>query len=339
MRADLHAYMGRPAAMLADAQAALAALGTPRPDQRVLANSLGITVAEAYGRLGQTPEALAAYERSIADLASMGRQQTARAGIRYANFSRMLYIAGQPQRAEEIAARGLAHSRSSSAGSELDAILEGNRSRALVELGRYDEAKTLTEHALASALERKDLRWAGTFALYGAPAWCDTGDLTRCASLLGIAREKLQAALPAGHSTLGMVELLAARLSRAAGHAGPAREQAARALAIFDAASDKNPLRIRALTLLSRSELEMGDPTDAAQHAALAVAQGREVSKGLSVTEWLGDALVAQARVKQAQNDKAGAGASLREGLAQLQGALGNDAPATREARTALAGG
>jgi serine/threonine protein kinase len=336
MRADLHAQLGQPEAMLADAQAALMHLGTPRPDQRVMANSIRVVVAEAYGRLGQTAKALAAYENSLADLSSMGRQPSARTAVRFNNFSRMLYTAGQPRRAEATAARGLAITAGEGAGNELDAILQGNRSRALVELGRLDEARALSERAMASAEARKDTRWAGLFALYGAPAWCGSGDLARCANLLDSARTRLKAALPAAHSSFGVIELEAAQLSLAQQQPAVAREQLSRALTIFEAATDKNPLRIRTLTLLTRSDLQGGDTTAAASHAALALAQGRAASKDLDSCEWLGDALVAQALVARARGDKAGADAALREAVRQLDAALGPEAPAAREAHALL---
>ena len=338
MRASVHTNLGQPQAMLADAQAALAYLGTPRPDQRVTADAIRNAIAEAHGRLGQPAEAIAGYERSIADLASMGREQTARMALRLNNFSRTLYVAGQPRRAEEMAARGLEIARGLADSDELIASIEGNRARALIELGRHDEAKALAEHALASAIGRKDVVWAGIFSLYGAPAWCASGEVARCASLLGIARDKLQAALPPGHLNFGAVELLAAQLSLAERQPAQAREQLLRAVAIFDAASEKSPLRSRALALLARTEQQLGDAAAATAHAALAVGQAREVSKGFASTEWLGAALVAQALVQQAQGDKAGAQATLREALPQLQGAAGDEAPATREARALLGG-
>ena len=337
MRADLYAQTGRAQAMLDDAQAALVALGTPLPHQRVMANSIRMVVAEAYGRLGKTAQAIDAYERSLADLASMGRQQTARTVLRYNNFSRMLYAAGQPLRAEDMAARGLSISRGLSGNSELDAILEGNRAHALVALGRFDEAKALTEQALASAVERKDARWAGMFALYGAPAWCETNDLARCASLLATARAKLTATLPPGHSMFGAIELLAARLALAERQPDLAHERLLRALTLFDAASDKTPLRIDALALLAREESAAGSTAEAARHAALAVTQAREAAQGLACSEWLGQALVAEALTQRAQGQADRAQATLRAALEQLRTAAGDEAPATREATALLA--
>ena len=337
MRADLQAQSGRPQAMLDDAQAALVALGTPLPHQRVMANSIRMVVAEAYGRLGKTAQAIDAYERSLAEMASMGRTQTARNVVRYNNFSRMLYAAGQPLRAEEMAARGLAISRGLAGNSELDAILEGNRAHALIVLGRFDEAKAMTELAFASATERKDARWAGVFALYGAPAWCETGDLARCAGLLAVAREKLAATLPPGHSLFGALELLAARIALAEHQPDAARERLLRAVSLFDAASDKSPLRIEALALLAREESAAGRNEEAARQAALAVAQARQAAEGLASSAWLGQALVAEGVVQRAQGQGESAQATLRAALGQLKKAAGDDAPATREATTLLA--
>ena len=59
---------------------------------------------------------------------------------------------------------------------------------------------------------------------------------------------------------------------------------------------------------------------------------------GLTHIEWLGSALLAQGAVLAAQGDKPAAQAALREALAQLQASVGDEAPATREARALLAG-
>jgi hypothetical protein len=69
----------------------------------------------------------------------------------------------------------------------------------------------------------------------------------------------------------------------------------------------------------------------------MAVAQAREVSKDYASSEWLGSARLAQPMLQQAQGDKTSARLTLREALAQLQRALGDDAPATREAHALLA--
>jgi serine/threonine protein kinase/tetratricopeptide (TPR) repeat protein len=330
LRAALHAQLGHPQDMLADAQAARTALGAPRDDQRVLASSIGIQIAEAQGRLGQLAPAIAGYEASIAEMQRMGRQRTSRMAVRYNNLSRLLYTAGQPRRAHEAAQRGLAIVRDVADDNELGALIEANDSRALIELGRFDEAKALSEHALASAIERKDARWIGTFALYGAPAWCATGDLVRGASLLAVARDKLGATLPAAHPNLGALALADAQLALAQLRPEPARRQLQQAISIFVAAPERNPLQVRALALLARTEQGLGDAAGAAEHSSLAVAQARQMARDFAGSDWLADALLARAAIRQAQGDGAAAQAALREAQVQLHAALGDDAPAAR---------
>jgi tetratricopeptide (TPR) repeat protein len=283
-------------------------------------------------------EALAAYERSIADMENMGRQGTTRNAIRYNNFSRVLFIAGQSRRAAEMAGRGLAIVRSGTEANTLNAILEANQARALVELGRNDEAKALTEHALELATQRKDIRWAGTIALYGAPAWCATGAVERCAELLDTARGHLTASLPKGHVNFGVLEIATAQLALARRQPADAREPLQRAGMVFSAAAEKSPLQWRALGLLARTEVQLGDAAAAAGHADAAVAAAREAARGLASSAWLGEALVTLALVRQAQGDKGVAAAALREAVEQLQGALGDEAPALVQARALLVG-
>jgi tetratricopeptide (TPR) repeat protein len=110
-----------------------------------------------------------------------------------------------------------------------------------------------------------------------------------------------------------------------------------KAVAIFDAASDRNRIGIRALALLARTEQQLGDLPAAAQHAQRAVALAREALAGFEHSEWLGSALVAQGLVDQAQGDQAAAQASWRAALVELRDSLGDAAPATEEARRLLA--
>jgi tetratricopeptide (TPR) repeat protein len=330
MRAALHAQLGAPRDMLDDALAAKAALRQPRSDQRVLASSIAIQIAEAHGRLGQLAPAIAGYEASIADMAGMGRQQTARMAVRYNNLCRLLYTAGLPRRAHDAARRGLAIARDVARDNALAALLEANDSRALIELGRIDEAKAASERALASATERKDQRWIGTFALYGAPAWCASAELARCASLLALAREKLTATLPAGHPNFGALALAEAQLALAQSRPDEAREALTRAIAIFDAAAEKNPLQVRALALLARTDQQLGDASAARAHATLAVNSARDLARDFDGTDWLGDALRAQSAVQRSQGDAVGAERTMSEAQTQLQRALGADAPAAR---------
>lgn len=339
MRADLHAFRGRPQAMLEDSQAALALLAAPRADQRVLANALQVQVAEAHGRLGHVADAIVAYERALADIDSTGRGQTVRAAIRLNNFGRMLYIAGLPRRAEEIGGRGVALLEAMGGEHEMLALVRANRVRALIELGRLDEAQRETELAFSRATERQDRRVAGVAALYGAPAWCAAGQLARCAEWVATARTLAEATLPAGHPNRAAVELAAAQLALAGGRSDEALAALQRAQTLFASASETSPLAVRTLALLAGQALRRGDVPRAAAHAQAAVAHAREAARGLEGSLWLGEALAAEAAVRQAQGDTAGARERLEEAGVQLRRALGEQAPATRELVARLATG
>jgi len=322
-RADLELVLDRPQAALADAQAALALLPAPRPDQRAILNTLRISVGEAYGRLGQLADAVAAYESALGDMAALGLQQTPRTAVRFNNLGRMLNLAGRPRPALAALDQGLLIARGVSPHSELVSILEGHRVRSLIELGRRDEARAVTEQALAAAVQRRDVLREGMLALYGAPAWCESGELTGCAAMLARARDRLGTVLKPAHATWGVVDCVAAQLSLATGQWAQAGVQLRHALAVFDAAADGNPLRIRALAWLAEVERRDGNLAQASRHAEQAVTQAREAARGFPSTQWLGIALGALARVRLAQGHGDQARAMQEEAAAQLAGALG----------------
>jgi tetratricopeptide (TPR) repeat protein len=147
----------------------------------------------------------------------------------------------------------------------------------------------------------------------------------------------LKATLPPTHSNFGVIELVASQLALAEGRPAEARAELGHAVALFDGASDKTPLRIRALERLAEVEQRLADPAAALRDASLALDQAREVSKGFASTAWLGSALLTLGSVELAQGDHRAAGPTLRAALGQLQDTVGEDAPATREARRLIA--
>lgn len=141
-----------------------------------------------------------------------------------------------------------------------------------------------------------------------------------------------------GHANFGALELGTAQLSLTRGQPAQALEQLRRAEAIFAVAAEKNPLHARTLGWMARVELQLGDAMAAGQRAEAAVAAARAAAEGFAHTAWLGEALAVLAHVQQAQGAKGRAAQTLRDAHAQLQATLGDEAPATREVRTLLAG-
>jgi len=195
----------------------------------------------------------------------------------------------------------------------------------------------LFEAALTSAEQRGHQRSIGMFSLLAAPAWCAEREFARCEALLTGARAQLQATLPARHGARGTLEMEEAELALGRRQLAPARDHLQLALSIFDDATAWNPNRVRALALLARVELQLGDTPSAARHADQAVAQARAALGGFAHSAWLGEALLVQGVVQNAEGDKIAAAATWREALMQLQDTIGDTAPATQEARSLIA--
>jgi serine/threonine protein kinase len=324
-------------ATLADAQAALAALDVPRPEERTLVISLHDELATALGKLGRTADGAAAYRRALAELDAMGRGRTRQASIVQQNFGVLLAKAGQSLEAADAYEKALDMERGLGGANPM---LQANYAHQLVELGRVRDAMPLIETALAEGAARNSGPvFTPIVALLGAPVWCAAGDLRRCGKLLSVARSGLTPVLPAGHVRLGMLDLYQAQLSLARSDWPRARAELLRALAVFDAAPQKSQQRIYALALLARTELKLGNVDAAQAHAVRAVERAREHLAGFSHSTLLGTALLAQGMVQQARGEAAAAQQSWRAALTELQATAGDSAPATVEVRRLLADG
>ena len=332
-RAQLGGVRGEIRAALADSQAAIQTLGSVRPDQRMLAISIRVTLAGLQAKSGQLGAAAAGYESAIADLDAMGRGRTRAASALYNNLGVLLSKAGQTLQAVAVYERGLDVAQGFADGNP---SLESNYAKLLVELGRAAESMPLFEKALAGARARANQRASANVSLIAAPAWCAMKDLVRCAELLATAREGLISMLPPGHARLGTLEMTQAQLALAHGDLTQARTRLDRATTIFAAAAEQNNIGIRALTLLARTEQQLGALDAAGLHAARAVAQARTATPGFAHSEWLGSALVADGLVQRARGDLAAAQAAWRSALAELVATVGDTAPATVEARALL---
>ncbi|HEY9026002.1 MAG TPA: protein kinase, partial [Burkholderiaceae bacterium] len=198
-RAELANAKGDLKAALADAQAALDTLGTPRSDQRSEAILMRATLAMVQGRLGQAASAEATFRRTLADLESMGRGHTYMASTLYNNLAVILADAGQVSNAAQAFQRALEI--------EGGAVVESNYAKVLVLLGRFGDAKPLFEHALSASGTLVDKSVAPAIALHGATAWCQTHETARCDELLATARAGLTRTKPAGAPIFATLEM------------------------------------------------------------------------------------------------------------------------------------
>jgi eukaryotic-like serine/threonine-protein kinase len=336
-RSQVNKISGGAKAALADAQAALDALGTPRSHQRLLAIYIRAALAEAQGGQGQWAKAVGGYEQAIAELEAMGRGKTRLMAVMHTNLGANLASAGQALRAVEAYERALRLFRGFGDSGAIP-TLEANYAGQLVELGRAQDAMALIDHARAQAAANGNQRMVAIVSLRGAPAWCATQALVRCAELLAEVESGFTATLPANHFRFGNLKMVQAQLALARADLPQARKGLKQAVAIFDAATDKSSIDIQALSLLARTEQQLGELDAAEADAARAVTRAREAMAGFEHSRWLGSALVALGMVQKSRGDAAAAQASWRAALAELQATLGESAPATDEVRQLLAG-
>ena len=337
VRSRIKLDMGDAAGALPDAEQALSMLRAPRAGQRLLAINSRSVLANVHARLGDYPKAIAAYEAAIAELAEMGRSRTSVAGAMQNNFGVILINSGQLARASEVLLKSRSLSADVLGPAGVNPFADTNLAGVWLELGRIDEAIALLEGALTFAKRESNQRSIGFISSKAAIAWCVAGNIERCEERLTKGREVLTKLLPPGHSTFGTLALTTARLALLKGDHEDARQQLQTAVSVYDAAPERNPMRIVALSTLAGLEQRSGNASRASELSESAVAQARKYSAGLSSSDWLGSALLARAKVLEAQKDLKGALLCAQEAKTQLESSLGLQAPATRDAVALLA--
>jgi eukaryotic-like serine/threonine-protein kinase len=331
-RSVLYRNTGDAAASLADIHAAIALIGKPRPGMRWLAIHLDTSLGDVYAMTGRHAEAIAIYERSLKALERLGRGQTTATMALRNNLAVHLSRTGQLLRAADVYRDGLRHAAEGRSGT-----LQTNYGRTLLELGRIDEAMPLFERALIEHVRNDDRRGIAYTQLGIAQARCSQPAAGGCEAAIAGAAALLRSVLPAGHSGLAIIDRLAAQAAMLRGEPGQAQAHLRSALALLDAARDGSLLRIPVLAELARAEQALGDSAAARQHADAAMAAARQAAEGIPHAQPLGVALLAAAVVDAAEGDASGARVALRKAVEQLRGSVGEDAPATREARERLA--
>jgi serine/threonine-protein kinase len=326
--------MGDAKLSISDERAALELLGKPRPGTRSLQISMRQQLAGSMAKDGDIAGAVVQMESAIAELQAMGRIRTITAQTLFNNLGVIYNRGGQPLHALGAFDRALQVNGELPEGDESTPALSANLANVLVDLGRVSEGQRALDHALATAAQRGDTR-SPPFAV-AQFAWCAEGELARCDQRLETAREQMKALLPPGHHSLAVPDVSYARMALAQGHPELAKPRLDQALAMFGPAEPGDPYRVRALALLARTELKLGDVSAAERDAWHALAAARSLSAGFDHSTWMGAALVALGEVQRARHDPAAAD-TLQKATIEFDAAAGDDASVTREARSLLA--
>ena len=148
--------------------------------------------------------------------------------------------------------------------------------------------------------------------------------------------------MPPSNTIFARLELGIGEEALAHGETEAANRAFAKSVAIFDASPRFQPTRTLAAALLARTEAKLGRDAAAIERVDEAVLRARAMwsagaASGLAHSAWLGQALLAQAVVREAAGQTTEARKSIEEALPHLQATMGDLAQPTREAIAVLA--
>lgn len=245
--------------------------------------------------------------------------------------------AGNPLLAVQTYERGLGMLGDLANATELRPMTAGNRASSLAELGRAAEAIEELTRARDHVRRQGQLQEAALHQQLLARASCTAGELARCEAELALSREEMARHVPPGRTSLALNDIIAAELALKRDRPVQARAALQQAMAIFAGSPRRVGMR-HTLALMARAELALGNTDAAAARAADAVARERERRVPTIASEWLGQALLAQGLVAQAQHLPERARVAWTEAELELQASVGAQAPITQEARRLLQG-
>ena len=335
IRANRHLEAGAHADAAADWRTGLALYGAGRAGPASLAVGMQQGLASALAQSGDLVGGMAALKSAVSVLDRLGRGRTDLAGTLYNNLGVLQWRAGDPLGALASAETVDAINGGEAGQAAAVPIQALNRAALLVEVGRTSEGLALYEHWRGLARQRGDMR--GLAQGTANFAHCPSGQWASCKQRLTEARQVLVGMLPPGSAIFGTLDTTLGRMALAHGEASTAQAYLQSALAIWDAMPIPPPQRSRSAAWMARTQLALGQPALARQHAESAVAQARRMVQGLPHSEWLGQALLALGLTLQAQGRLDEAKATWLAAVEQLDATTGRDAPGTTEARKLLA--
>jgi eukaryotic-like serine/threonine-protein kinase len=315
---------------VADAQEALAKLGTPRPDQQVESVAIRTTLASLQAKLGHSAVAASQFRRAVSELDAIGWGRTEMAGNLYNNLGVLLFIGGQPREAADAFMRSAEMSTETGL---LNPAIAANYARVLTDIGHPQEAVHYAGEALRALTEADGPLTRAHVEIYAARAWCAVKDVVNCERLLKKSREDLAQYPSAQPSVRGQLEMGYAELADLRGNSSAGRERLQRSIEFFEAEKESHRDLMKALANLARRDLAAGDLEGARLHSGRAVRLARERMDGFDHSAWLGWALLSQALVQQRLGDRQPARVTLQQALVELRATVGDVSPETIEAR------
>ena len=337
-RASIADAQGRYAAALADIDAALQALGTPRLGEDDAWFDLRIKRAQVLSSTADMARAVAEYDTLLQALKQRGELDITAYNPALNNFANVLLRAGQVQRADSVLQDLLARQQGPGAGREREPAEAVNHALAMTQLGRGAEAVPLIDAVLARPAVQASPYVMLRAAITAAEAHCDAGDLARCAVHADQVQRMLAAKPEGNQETRLRMLLVQGQLALRQGRLADARGLAEAAMTESQSPLVNASRQVAAAMLAAEVTLAQGHLVPARQQADQAVADARQKFAGFQQSRPLGLALRLQGQVALAAGDAPAARAAWQEAVKQLDAALGPDAADARDARQRLAG-
>jgi eukaryotic-like serine/threonine-protein kinase len=289
---------------------------------------VSMRMAESYRMAARFREANAAFDDSFAQLRSLGREDTERAGTLLNNWGMTLYQLGRPLEAERMFRRVIQISSADGTEETVSPMLMNNLARVLRNLHRLPAARDYADRAYAKAREAGHQVVIVQSLGVRASIYRMMGDFPRAQSTLGELAAEVKAHSAPGHISFGRVAEEEALLLAARGDLPSALAGSDRALAIPQA---KNLHDYVAEFLMDRVgiELAMQRLDDAHKHAEQALEYKRSRIAEGDLSADVGHAYLLLGRALLAQRQGAKARAAFGSAVEHLAPTIGADHPDT----------
>ena len=294
-------------------------------------------LADAYRTAGRNREAILAYERGMALLSTLGRDDTETGATLLNNWALTLYQSGQVLESEKVFRRAIQIEGAGKSEDTVSPMTLNNYAKALQELSHLEEAADYAERAYIKAKQLGQQLVINQSLLERARIYRDQRDFSRASAMLAEVEPRLQGALPAGHYAFAMLASEKALVSDAKGDLRTALRLADQAVSIDEAAikAGGEGSNLLPVFLVRRSMIELdGQRADQAETDAARAQNLLQVSTPAGTfSSNLGQADLTLGRALRAQGRRAEARTAFQSAAENLQNAVGPDHPDTRIAR------
>jgi serine/threonine-protein kinase len=292
-------------------------------------------LASAYTAAGRYADAQRQHERGLAILRDSGLAESVRSATALNNAAVNLLLAGATKEALIMLAQTIALDRSAGTGGYSTANTAANYAAALLQVGRTDEAVRWAERAIEEARRQKNATALGRALLVASRARQQAGDLPRAEEALREAAATIAATLAPRHIAHAAVRTQQGALALARADLQRGRDLLLEAVAMYEAHAPRASDRAFALVALADAHRRRGEFAPALARSEEALALARAAAGGFPYSYRVGLAALAACEARQA-GGFAGAERSCDLAVSQLLAAVGDDAPATRQARAML---